>query len=1172
MSKNDGEDGVLNDLRVSIIIPAYNAAKTLDATLRSVVDQSCPAWEVIVVDDGSSDGTSEIAKNFADRGHPIRVLVQENKGVCGARNAGIGLARNDWLLFLDADDWIVPRYLERMLAVLAADASLDAVHCGSRRIAPDGSPLADKFGDSSPDLFPILTRHCPFSIHSCVMRKALVEKAGGFDASFRICEDWDLWQRIARAGARFGSVREVLALYRMRPGSLSHNPSQFYRDALRVLERGYLADPRVADPLPKYANGQPSREMSRARLLVICWLAGLMLGEGKDARSLLEPFKYEPVPSLDAQMVAEYLVESALLQECRSPMDLARAWPGIEPVVSSFLGMLEEISLVPSLARRTMARIERIVIEQAGGALPICIGTTLGMRLEVTEPLPEVRAKPPVDRLCGRVQVGGRYLGIIELPFCDGAVDRGVLADVIAARFSWDILRAFFEETIYPRLSTPDAPLVHDQIGWEIFLQQLFNRSDWPNARFYDPDAKEPNDINYRAKGPFLDLEASRPLPNVLSGEPELRVLLRVGGVPIGRFSVPVTSGRVPAAALRVSLLTQAGFELCVAAVREGLVGRKFSEVPSLNSSLVTASKRTAKEFMTPINLPDGANRLPGFHDSVVIGRRPGPIASSASRFARLPVEVAPEIIQSVRTAGEWMGDVQSPRPDLRAIIYAPGCIPPGHRTSAPRRSAVRDAIPVRHNDRNDFETLFARQPDPWKYTTAYEQTKYEQTLSLLPAGRVANAMEVGCAEGHFTIQLAAVADNLIAADISEIALERTRERCAALDNVTYRRIDITTDPLPGDMDLIVCSEVLYYVGDRNRLRDVANKFVNALRPGGHLLMAHANAVVDDPDHAGFDWDVPFGAKTIGLVFNGNPELDLCREISTPLYRIQLFQRHREDSESSRVREPDLIHFDTQPTALPPSVAARVLWNGGQPARFESPRVVTSAMPILMYHRIAPGMKNGMNPYRVSPEAFEQQLQYLRDTGFYSVGLEDWQDACATRSPLPGRAVILTFDDGYQDFFDFAAPLLQRYGFSATVFLVSSRIGSSNVWDQAFAETLPLMGWAEIRELQARGFQFGSHGVSHRPLTALSITEVVREGAVSRSVLEDQLRVPVRAIAYPYGDFNSVVEHLMGACGYLIGASCRTGRGRLQESLLSLPRIEIEGTDSLSQFVAKLAP
>src|ERR671930_271081 len=121
--------------------------------------------------------------------------------------------------------------------------------------------------------------------------------------------------------------------------------------------------------------------------------------------------------------------------------------------------------------------------------------------------------------------------------------------------------------------------------------------------------------------------------------------------------------------------------------------------------------------------------------------------------------------------------------------------------------------------DRNYFEGLFATRTCPWDYTTDYEKTKYRQTLELLPRRRFRRALELGCAEGHFTIQLAPRVEKLIAADISVIALKRVAARCAGCRNISFEHIDLTREALPERLDLIVCSEMLYYVGEIEQLQ-----------------------------------------------------------------------------------------------------------------------------------------------------------------------------------------------------------------------------------------------------------------------------------------------------------------------------------------------------------------
>lgn len=338
--------------------------------------------------------------------------------------------------------------------------------------------------------------------------------------------------------------------------------------------------------------------------------------------------------------------------------------------------------------------------------------------------------------------------------------------------------------------------------------------------------------------------------------------------------------------------------------------------------------------------------------------------------------------------------------------------------------------------------------------------------------------------------------------------------------------------------------------------------------------MAHANLVVDEPDQPGFDWDHPFGAKVIGEALACIDSLAFVKEIRLPLYRVQLFRRCGEDEPSLQFhRQQELPQIIEMPQQVLPEAeyATRVLWHGGEPRRESNLRtVVTERLPILAYHRIASAGPARLARYRLTPEAFEEQLSFLRAAGYYSIRLEDWRSAMADHTPLPGRAVLITFDDGYLDFLNCAWPLLKQYGFSATVFLVAGQVGGSNSWDFAYGAKLPLLGWKDIRRLRDDGIEFGSHSTNHPCLTALSPTQVVREAASSRAILQRELGEPINAFAYPYGEQDRVVQHLIGACGYTFGLTCRSERAGLWESLLALPRIEVAGSDSFREFILNL--
>jgi glycosyltransferase involved in cell wall biosynthesis len=350
-------------VNVSIIIPAYNAAQTIADALESVLAQSCPDWEAVVVDDGSIDRTVEIANIYAERDARIRVISQANGGESAARNAGIDQARYDWLLFLDADDWIAPSHLERLTGELISNPELGAVHCGSVRVAIDGTHVADDYLPPAGDMFPTLARRAAFPIHACIVRRSLVEAVGKFDTSLKKSPDWDLWQRIARMGARFGAVREVLAYYRMLPYSASLDAEQLFYDGLRVLKQGHAPDPRVPKPHPDYASGLQQEKVESQEFYLLCWCAGLLLGRGRDARHLFDAVRDDHFAELYPYAIAQCIIEAAPLPACQPRQAWESLWPKIQDLVEAFLVALEEHSGTPDLARRALVELKKMILK-----------------------------------------------------------------------------------------------------------------------------------------------------------------------------------------------------------------------------------------------------------------------------------------------------------------------------------------------------------------------------------------------------------------------------------------------------------------------------------------------------------------------------------------------------------------------------------------------------------------------------------------------------------------------------------------------------------------------------------------------------------------------------------------------------------------------------------------
>lgn len=604
-------------VKVSVIIPAYNAAETITETLDSLHAQTHSDWEAIVIDDGSCDATTIVAGQYAEQDPRIQLINQSHQGACAARNAGIAVARYDWLLFLDADDWLLSQHLERLTAALASDPTLDAVHCGWTRVAPNGELGRANFAPASVDLFPAFTQYCAFQPHACIVRHSIVERVGGFDVSFRSCQDWDLWQRVARTGARFGAVREVLARYRTRPGSISLNGARVHADGLRVITQGHAPDPRVPNPNPIYANGLPDSRLSSAKFRFVCWTGALVLGSGEDARPLFDLLGDDKDPDLDPAHVANCLFEAMLLPTGLSVDDWYDLWLKVHQQLVQFLDQLEIQSEACGLTDRTLRLLERSVLVHVEILLPATLGATYAIRLEITEPIPDIDTPSPVEQLLCKLELEGCKLGTVELLVSDGFVSGEAIAEAISAEYAWQILGQFFERSVYPQLRIEKGPLglsiwrrniclanlpldyidgywsqIHKEVGWTIFLQEIWARPDWPEDYFYDPKMVETSAIHCRHSERSITVEVSEDLPDIFVAGQQLDILFTVGGISLGKITLAANYSTVLAQELRVALTQLGGFDLCRLAVREGLLGKPLTDLLSLRERLTASAKR----------------------------------------------------------------------------------------------------------------------------------------------------------------------------------------------------------------------------------------------------------------------------------------------------------------------------------------------------------------------------------------------------------------------------------------------------------------------------------------------------------------------------------------------------------------------------------------------------
>lgn len=200
-------------------------------------------------------------------------------------------------------------------------------------------------------------------------------------------------------------------------------------------------------------------------------------------------------------------------------------------------------------------------------------------------------------------------------------------------------------------------------------------------------------------------------------------------------------------------------------------------------------------------------------------------------------------------------------------------------------------------------------------------------------------------------------------------------------------------------------------------------------------------------------------------------------------------------------------------------------------------------IPILMYHQVAE-VPRTLDPLglAVPPAQFEQQMSYLARHAYLCLTLAEAVRHLREGGRPPAKSFVLTFDDGYRDAHLQACPILEKFGFTATVFLVAGRIGALSNWaGQEGARSGLLLSWAEARGLARRGFVLGSHTLSHPRLTRLDDQSAFEEIRNSRVLLQDHLDMQIDFFSYPYSNSNARIERLVESAGYIAACGGNSG-------------------------------
>ena len=231
-------------------------------------------------------------------------------------------------------------------------------------------------------------------------------------------------------------------------------------------------------------------------------------------------------------------------------------------------------------------------------------------------------------------------------------------------------------------------------------------------------------------------------------------------------------------------------------------------------------------------------------------------------------------------------------------------------------------------------------------------------------------------------------------------------------------------------------------------------------------------------------------------------------------------------------------------------------------------------VPVLLYHSISENLFGKSHPYshiNTSPKVFQQQMRWLRQAGYRSINLGDLMLSFEDGADL-SNTVVITFDDGYQDFLTDAMPVLKQHGFTATVFLATGRIQQ----DSMRFEGVDYLTWQDVRDLHKEEITFGSHTVTHPDLRCLGPEQIEYELGYSKEVIEQKLGAPVTSFSYPFAfpeedaDFTRLLLDELENQGFENGVTAILGRAGLRNNRFFLPRLPVNSWDDESLFLAKL--
>jgi len=215
---------------------------------------------------------------------------------------------------------------------------------------------------------------------------------------------------------------------------------------------------------------------------------------------------------------------------------------------------------------------------------------------------------------------------------------------------------------------------------------------------------------------------------------------------------------------------------------------------------------------------------------------------------------------------------------------------------------------------------------------------------------------------------------------------------------------------------------------------------------------------------------------------------------------------------------------------------------------------------ILTFHSIS---DNSQDPWAMSPSTFESEMRWLNRQGYKGISLRQFYENAGQ-----GKVVVLTFDDGYKDFFDTVVPILNALDFSATAFILAGLIGSLACWRKKELQSSVLLNWNDIHSAIDAGYEIGSHGLYHPNYFHLSTGGLKQEIAGSKRIIEENIKAPIASFAYPSNIYNGQIMDIVKEAGYKHAVRNGTGcKNDFKADCFQLCRRSVNSKNSVKEFI-----